>query len=73
LVASMADRWARTLPDESDAMRIKRMFEAAIARPASEDELAIILKFLNAHQSDTDAWTQLAHGLFNTKEFIFLP
>jgi hypothetical protein len=63
-------------PAEWTSARIDRMYRVAFARGPSEAELATALAFL---ESDSDPaadeqtrWTDFAHALINTKEFIFL-
>jgi hypothetical protein len=59
--------------------RIIRMYESAFTRPPTEAELAGCLDFLQHNpeaqgtgKTDSSAWTDLAHVLFNVKEFIFV-
>ena len=86
-VAEQASLWARkTLADDarSPDERISRMYREAFARSPNADELAAAMAFLEAQTAlhgDTfadnprqeAAWADLAHALFNAKEFIFLP
>jgi hypothetical protein len=86
-VLEQAAVWARAaLADGSAApeARIDGMYRRAFARPPSADELAATLEFLaaQARQHGVDfaaqprheaAWGDLAHALFNAKEFIFVP
>ena len=64
--------------------RILGMYRAAFARPPAPEEMAAALEFLalqtQAHGGDfakdprqEAAWADLAHALFNAKEFIFVP
>ena len=85
-VAQQARRWAvRVLAIEGlDASgRVRRMYREAYARPPSETELRAALRFLESHagelgvpperrDNDERVWADLAHVLFNVKEFIFL-
>ena len=67
-VVRMAELWAkRTAAEASPEERIDRMFVAAYARPASEDEIETCLAFVAAGD-----WVDLAHALFNAKEFVYL-
>jgi hypothetical protein len=59
--------------------RIIRMYECAFTRPPTEAELAECFDFLRRNPGaqatgtlDSSAWTDLAHVLFNVKEFIFV-
>jgi hypothetical protein len=86
-VAEQAAVWARqVLADESPGPepRIARMYREAFAREPTAEEAAAALDFLAAQTAShggsfaTDprlevAWADLAHALFNTKEFIFVP
>ena len=85
-VIEQAQRWAaRTLatPRLTAAQRIERMYLEAIARPPSEDESAAALAFLASQGAaygidgekclaDERTWADLAHVLFNVKEFVYL-
>jgi hypothetical protein len=50
------------------------MYLAALGRPPRTDEVDLALAFLEQAGSETsaDAWADLAHVLFNLKEFIFV-
>jgi hypothetical protein len=81
-VLEQAERWARRLLEvEEDAeSRIGRMFLRAIGRPPTEAELARCLKFVSQDvsqvggekQDELEVWRDLAHVLFNLKEFVFV-
>ena len=86
-VTEQATLWARkTLADPTltTDQRIDRMYGEAFARHPEADEREAATAFLSAQTtlhggSFADdprleaAWTDLAHALFNAKEFIFLP
>ncbi len=86
-VTEQAQVWARRLLAEtglSTEARIGQMYREAFAREPTAEEQAVAIEFLAAqaerHGADfaTDptnaaAWADLAHALFNTKEFIFVP
>ncbi|HBB75190.1 MAG TPA: hypothetical protein DC048_12175, partial [Planctomycetaceae bacterium] len=86
-VAEQATLWARrVLADASTApeTRIAGMYRDAFARDPTNDELAAARAFVEtqtaAHggsfasdQRQETAWADLAHALFNAKEFIFVP
>ena len=86
-VTEQAHIWARRLLVEtsmSSEARIAQMYREAFAREPTPDEQAVAIEFLAAqaerHGADfaTDpeneaTWADLAHALFNTKEFIFVP
>ncbi len=87
-VAEQATQWARnTLADASLTTtddRVEEMYREAFARNPDAQEHAAAIAFLE-HQSSLHgesfaenprqeaAWADLAHALFNAKEFIFLP
>jgi hypothetical protein len=76
-VVQQAELWAkRVLADQklTTKERVQKMYVMAFARPATETELADALAFLeeSGKPNDVRAWTDLAHVLFNVKEFIFL-
>ena len=67
------------MPDLTVAERIHRMYQEAFARPASAGEIADAHAFItqqaeemNLEATSPEVWSDLAHVLFNTKEFIFL-
>ena len=81
-VVQQAERWARRVLAEgtSTPERIHTMYRAAFARPATAAELAACQEFLGTQGREYDsaraeairAWADLAHVLFNAKEFIFI-
>ena len=72
--------WAKRLASVPDpAERVRQMYLAAFARPPAAAELKDALAFLTAQSqaigaapTDERAWADLAHVLFNVKEFIYL-
>jgi hypothetical protein len=81
-VHQQAQLWAKRILARPASIRerIIRMYESAFGRPPTEVELTACIEFLQ-HQpaapvkktiADAEAWTDLAHVLFNVKEFIFL-
>jgi hypothetical protein len=81
LVHQQADRWARRVlaqPDDCARKRIAGMYQSAFGRPPTAGEAASCRDFLNRQAKlygkadDPAAWADLAHALFNVKEFIFL-
>ena len=72
--------WAKRLASVSDpAERVHQMYLAAFARPPAPGELKDALAFataqsqsLGAAPTDERIWADLAHVLFNVKEFIYL-
>jgi hypothetical protein len=85
-VLDQAKLWARhtlDLNDSTNRDRVNAMYTAAFGRPATDGEFQRIQQFFDrqgedlgiapGHRpSDLRLWTDLAHALFNTKEFIFL-
>jgi len=86
LVVQQAELWAKRVlaePNRTAEQRIAAMYEAAYARPPTDDEIAAAVAFLqsqakeyglpaDAAATDLRVWTDLAHVLVNAKEFIFL-
>ena len=85
-VHQQAERWAdRVLANPGDThARIRMMYESAFGRLPSADEeekLSVYVSRLTRRPdgstlADTDArkvWSDVAHVLFNVKEFIYLP
>ena len=80
-------KWAEQLVADSELSiekRIKEMFLTALARPARKEELGEFrslgheLMFLHNIKSDSlmtsvPIWTDMAHVIFNLKEFIYIP
>jgi hypothetical protein len=87
-VHQQAALWARHTLDRGGTPeeRISAMYQAAFCRPPTKVELAECLEFLKNQAQinpatgqaksgglhDPRAWADLAHVLFNAKEFIFL-
>jgi hypothetical protein len=81
-VVEQAQVWAQRVlkePGLTPARRIDRMYREAFGRPPTEQETADASAFLAAQAAqlgvppeDVRAWTDLAHVLFNVKEFVFV-
>jgi hypothetical protein len=80
-VHDMAAAWgARVAAGPGTAEeKIDGMFRAAFARPAAPEEIAAALGLLKdaaalkgADPKGADAWKELAHALFQAKEFLFI-
>ncbi|MBN9524088.1 PSD1 domain-containing protein [bacterium] len=80
-VIQQADLWARRVlaePGLSADARVARMYASAFGRAPSADERATARAFVaevsreTGRPDDPKAWADLAHALFNAKEFIFL-
>jgi hypothetical protein len=86
-VLQQADVWARQLVarrDASVAERIRGMFQETLNRSPTREEAQrfeeAALRFAELHQSHPDAlltshvvWKDIAHTMFNLKEFIYIP
>lgn len=66
-------------PDNRDAVnrtRIRQMYQLAFSRPPVDSEIELVMPFISDNSTTTNdelsRWTDLAHALINTKEFIFL-
>lgn len=84
LLAESARRWAQQLLSqrpgpEAAPDRIDLAYRTAFARPPQPEELQLAQQFLETHPDQNpsgdspEAWTDLCHAWFNTKEFLFLP
>jgi hypothetical protein len=80
-VYQQAEVWARRVLSHpgTPAERVDGMYVSAFGRPPTEDERAACLAFLGAQAKrhgaspdDARVWADLAHTLFNVKEFIFV-
>ena len=81
IVVELASSWAKRaaelhLDTES---RIIWMYQTAFARQPTTTERAIATAFVNkqvtssgVEENDQQIWSDFAHALINTKEFIFL-
>lgn len=73
-VHAQAEVWARRVlktPGSADE-RITQMYRTALTRPPTTDELASCRAFVG-DRTDERTWADLAHTLFNMKEFVFVP
>jgi hypothetical protein len=79
-VFAQAVRWAERLPaDLPSDKKLEGMYLAAFARPPGPEEMAEADAFIREQAShlaasleDPRVWADLAHVLFNAKEFIYL-
>jgi hypothetical protein len=80
-VVRQAERWADAAGKHPPGpRRVQAMYETAFGRPAEQREIARCLRFVEAQgkqyagaDAPFRAWADLAHALFNTKEFLFIP
>ena len=72
-VAQQARGWAtRALKlEKTPTERIQWMYLTGYARQPTKLELSVALEFVG-DSADVERWTDLAHVLINTKEFIFI-
>ena len=77
-VREQADHFAtRALAQPGDApARIRWLYATALNRPATETEVtraaAFVVQQTTAHGDEQKAWQDLAHAVFNLKEFLYL-
>jgi hypothetical protein len=80
-VLSQVDLWAKramSLPEATTEARLRAMYESAFGRLPTPAEMKIAIEFLESQEKENGpkgrqkAWVDLAHVLFNAKEFIFL-
>lgn len=77
-VHQQAELWAKRVlaAKTSPQERVRGMYVSAFARPPEAGELQACLDYVQEQTrltNETAAWAGLAHVLFNTKEFIYLP
>ena len=86
-VVGQAAEWGRRLAEGEAASvdgRIDHMFVKTLARPPTEAERARVVDYLTGVAAERGvnrslllheaaAWQDVAHSLFNLKEFIFIP
>ncbi len=85
-VLQQAKKWAGHIASQNELsarQRIAAMYETAFSRPATDREIDRAVQFMESQSKEMGiasvpsdlnpaAWTDLAHGLMNAKEFIFL-
>jgi hypothetical protein len=76
-IVAQAAKWAAAVISSSSNLRdrVQRMYEAAFARPATEEEVAALAAFSESQKARPEAavWSDIAHVLFNSAEFIYVP
>jgi hypothetical protein len=78
-IYGQAQRWAKqAIAATADpAERIRRMYTAAYARPATQTEVDTIVAFTKSPQQaakpEPELWADIAHVLLNSAEFIYVP
>jgi hypothetical protein len=69
-VHQQAEAWAKRVMDMPAGERVREMYLSAFGRPQTDEESAACRAFIEG--KDATAWADLAHALFNVKEFVFL-
>ncbi len=81
-IVEQAKVWAdriRKEPGRSPSEAVETMYRQAFGRPPGDDERSAALAFLDdqakayGQPDDPRAWADLAHVLFNVKEFVAIP
>jgi hypothetical protein len=81
LILEQAELWAKKVRADGQTAprdRVTKMYVAALGRPPSAMELTAAVAFVEeqtrstGRADDPRAWADLAHVLFNLKEFIFV-
>jgi hypothetical protein len=76
-IAQQASKWAdRVIGETADAnQRVQQMYNTAFARPAEPNEVTSILSFVKAQgaRPEQAVWSDVAHVLFNSAEFLYVP
>jgi hypothetical protein len=70
-VIQQAELWAKKTTGTPEH-RVKAMYASAFGRPPTADEIATATAFIAEAGPGDKAWADLAHVLFNAKEFIFV-
>jgi hypothetical protein len=77
LVKEQAQHWANSLIKQHPKAekRISVMYQTAFGRKPTTEELQIAQHFIDEQKGveEKKAWSELAHALFCSKEFIFVP
>jgi hypothetical protein len=76
-VVQISRRWGVRVGAQSSATRgerVSRMFQSALGRAPTNNELAAALEFLDGSSSgdQLEKWSDLAQVLLNHKEFLFI-
>jgi hypothetical protein len=71
-VHAQAEAWAKRVLEMPAGERVRGMYLSAFGRPPTAEESAACRAFVEGKESDVKAWADLAHALFNVKEFVFV-
>ncbi len=71
-VHQQAEVWAKRLRRTPASDRVRGMYLSAVGRPPTGEELETCRSFVAGKDDDVKAWADLAHALFNVKEFVFV-
>lgn len=74
-VHDQANKWGASLAgrNEPTEAKIDEAIVKAFGRPATSAERELCREFVTGRERDAEAWAELAHTLFNVKEFIYVP
>ena len=72
-VRHQAMTWAERHEQEPFDASLRALFRQALGRPPSEDEVTTSTEFYRENGSGFEGLAELAHLVFNAKEFIYLP
>lgn len=70
--AQRLGEWVFELPDAGDLGRIDALYLRTLGREPKGPELQAAAAFLEGASDERSGWAELAHVLFNTKEFRYL-
>ncbi len=77
LVLVLAEAWGEQILKKhmTTPERLALMYQQAFCRTPTSEELQTMQSFLGQHptKNDKKAWTDIAHALFCSKEFILVP
>lgn len=70
----LAERMEKALPAKPSEPRIRWLYAQALQREPAAHELTAAREFLgtDGNEPSAEAWADLCHVLFNTKEFVFV-
>jgi hypothetical protein len=71
-VHQQAEVWAKRVMEMPVEDRVRGMYLSAFGRTPTDAELAACRAFVEGKEDNVTAWADLAHALFNVKEFVFV-
>jgi hypothetical protein len=72
LVKQQAALWGEKLLAVPAVKRLEVMYETAFGRPPTAQEKRVAQDYVAGRESEKAAWADLAHVIFNVKEFVFV-